>query len=631
MEQGTNLSRDSQAGDSPLIQHQGRKVSPVEKPGIRTHVLLVIAMALVIAIVTSLCSLLIRHYLLAQVTGDLAKDLDRSVISFHNLQAERLGALERENALLAELPTLKALMTSGDDLTIQDGAVEFWQLSGDDLFALADASGRVVAAYTKGASVGNNLRQGLKILLSNQGKNYLIDGESLYACSVRPLYFGSDEDGTLLGYVVSGISIERTVREISQPTTVDATFLSGNRILASTLEPATQAKLTMQPLLLAGTPRAPSTLKFGSARYLAAAEDLSDTATSSLQLVVLKSFEPAEHSISRIDRMILVVGFLALLTGTALMIALSRLVTRPLEELSRSVIAFGVGDGDYRIPRHGTQEVRQLSTAFAGMRAEIQQANQALLESERLATIGRMASSVSHDLRHYLAAVYANSEFLASDRLSPKERAEIFGDIRAAVLGTTDMIESLLIFSRTGSSFRKSPELIAPLVERAAALMRSHPDAEGVTLITHCGCPVETEAVIDGKQMERAIYNLLLNACQAARSMGPAAEVSITLEAEEREIIVNVTDNGGGVPERIRKSLFEPFVSEGKQKGTGLGLTLAHCIAVEHGGGVVLLSSRPGETIFQMRVARELGMQIITAVSDSERHDQVIANENVRL
>ncbi len=631
MEQGTNLSHDSHAGDSPVIEHHGPETPTGEKQGIRTHVLLVVAMALVIAIVTSLCALLIRHHLRAQVTDDLAHDLDRSVVSFHNLQAERLGALERENALLAELPTLKALMTSGDDLTIQDGAVEFWQLSGDDLFALADPNGRVVAAYTKGASVGNNLRQGLKTLLSSPGKHYLIDGGSLYACSVRPLYFGSDEDGTLLGYVVSGISIERTVREISQPTAVDATFLSGNRILASTLEPATQAQLATQPSLLAGTPRAPSTLTFGSSRFLAAAEDLSGTATSSLQLVVLKSFEPAERSISRIDRMILVTGFLALLTGTALMIGLSRLVTRPLEELSRSVIAFGVGDGEYRIPRHGTQEVRQLSTAFAGMRREIQQANQALLESERLATIGRMASSVSHDLRHYLAAVYANSEFLASDRLSPKERAEIFADIRAAVLGTTDMIESLLIFSRTGNSFRKSPELIAPLVERAAALMRSHPDAEGVTLITHCGCSAETEAVVDGKQIERAIYNLLLNACQAARSVGPAAEVSITLEAQEREIIVNVTDNGGGVPERIRKSLFEPFVSEGKQKGTGLGLTLAHCIAAEHGGGVVLLSSRPGETIFQMRVARELEIEIETAAAESERHDQVIANENVRL
>ncbi len=370
------------------------------------------------------------------------------------------------------------------------------------------------------------------------------------------------------------------MRQISQPTGVEATFLSTGRIVASTLEPAVQASLAAQARSLAGTSRAPSTVEIGNARFLAATEDLSAVATSPLQLVVLKSFEPAELSINRIDRMVLITGFLALLLGTALMIALSRLVTRPLEELSRSVRAFGIGDEKCRVPRHGTQEVRQLSASFAGMRDEIQQVNRALIESERLATIGRMANSVSHDLRHYLAAVYANAEFLASDKLSAKERAEIFADIRAAVHGTTDMIESLLIFSRTGSSMRRSPELMATLLERATALARKHPDAEGVTLTTQYGDPTETATVVDGKQIERAIFNLLLNACQSVRVAGKASNVAITLEAQESHMIISVTDDGAGVPENIRNSLFEPFVSEGKQKGTGLGLTVAHCIAV---------------------------------------------------
>jgi nitrogen-specific signal transduction histidine kinase len=85
-----------------------------------------------------------------------------------------------------------------------------------------------------------------------------------------------------------------------------------------------------------------------------------------------------------------------------------------------------------------------------------------------------------------------------------------------------------------------------------------------------------------------------------------AANVLVTVEAREQQIMLNVIDNGPGVPEKIRESLFQPFVSEGKQKGTGLGLTLADRIATEHGGEVTLLSSRPGETIFQMKVARDL-------------------------
>ena len=161
-------------------------------------------------------------------------------------------------------------------------------------------------------------------------------------------------------------------------------------------------------------------MKLGDTRFLAATEDLSASASSPLQLVVLKSLEPAERSINRINRMVLSAGLLALICGTALMITLSRLVTRPLEELSKSVKAFGTGDVDHRIPRHGTQEVLELSAAFAACATRSRQANRAVLESERLATIGRMASSVSHDFRHYLATIYANAEFLASDQILVK-------------------------------------------------------------------------------------------------------------------------------------------------------------------------------------------------------------------
>jgi signal transduction histidine kinase len=612
------LSHEARAGGDMETESAPRIVSLRRKQGIRTYVLLVLGMTVVTLIVTSLYVLIIRNRWRAQVTEELSLDLEHSVTAFRDLQAERLGALERENALLAELPTLKALMTSGDDLTIQDGAVVFWQISGTDLFALADPNDRIVAAYTKTGTPSSTLRDGLKNLLISPGKQYLIDGKSLYACSLRPLYFGSDEAGTPLGYVISGVSIERTVRQISQPTGVEATFLSSGKIVASTLTPSLQTRFATQLSSLSGNPRTPASVKLGGTHFLAATEDLSNTASSPLQLVVLKSLEPAEQSISRINRMVLSAGLLAaLLCGTALMITLSRLVTRPLEELSKSVRAFGMGDVDHRIPRYGTEEVLELSAAFARMRNEIQQGNRALLESERLATIGRMASSVSHDFRHYLATIYANSEFLVDDRFSSKERAEIFADIRTAVLGTTDMIESLLIFSRTGASIKRSPELMATLLERAIALIRAHPDAEGVRIETRYDNLAETGVVVDGKQIERAIFNLLLNACQSVRTSAHAAHVLVTLEVREQQVIVNVIDNGAGVPEKIRKSLFEPFVSEGKQKGTGLGLTLAGTIASEHGGEVILLSSRPGETIFQIKVARDLGMHEFTAEFES--------------
>lgn len=597
------------------------------RAGIRTHMLLVIAMAFVIAIVTALSLLLIRHQLSAQVTEDLSRDLDHGVATFRNLQAEKLDVLERENALLAKLPTLKALMTSGDDLTIQDGAAEFWRVSGADLFVLVNPGGRIVASYPQKMAADNSLQRSVEALLPSPGKHYIMVGNSLYACSFRPLYFGSEETGTLLGYVLSGASLEQSLRQMSVSTGVEAAFLSTGRVVVSSFDSSRQQDLTRQAGNLTGVIRVPVKVALGDSQFLSATEDLSASSQIPLQLVVLKSLQPAEASIGRIDRIVMIAGLLALVSGTALMILVAFVVTRPLEALSASVKAFGAGDVKQRVPRHGTREVRELSTAFSSMREQIQKANQKVLESERLATIGRMASSVSHDLRHYLAAIYANAEFLASDRFSASERAEIFGDIRNAVVGTTEMLESLLIFSRTGASIRHQPELMATLVERATAFIRTHPDAEGVTIETHYVDPAETAAVVDGKQIERAISNLLLNACQAARAVGSAAYVAITLEPKPDSILIKVIDNGPGVPERIRASLFDPFISEGKQKGTGLGLTLANCIAQEHCGEVVLLNSRVGETIFQMRVARDLPVKLQPNTAESKRHEQVIVDD----
>jgi C4-dicarboxylate-specific signal transduction histidine kinase len=167
------------------------------------------------------------------------------------------------------------------------------------------------------------------------------------------------------------------------------------------------------------------------------------------------------------------------------------------------------------------------------------------------------------------------------------------------------MLDSLLIFSRTGTALQRAPTTMASLVERAVALVRTHPDADRVAVCLE-RCDVDTTAALDTKQVERAIYNLLLNACQSARESTVRREVNISLSAAEETVSVTILDSGPGVADGIRNSLFDPFVSQGKQKGTGLGLTLAWSVAREHDGDVKLVSSRPGETVFRMTVARHI-------------------------
>ena len=507
-----------------------------------------------------------------------------------------------ENALLADLPSLKALMTTRDRRTIDDGATEFWQVSESDLFALADSDGVVVTVKTREAGEAPHLAAPLQQLLGSKGKHYVIAGPHLFDIAVRPLFFGSEGRGSLLGYVLSGYAVDRSfVDVISQAAGVQAAFLSGRQALAGTLMPAPEQQLA------SGTP---SQVSIGGEDYLATETDLSKDANGPLRLAVLKSLAESHRAARDINRLVLLLGVAGLLFGTTLMLALSRMVTRPLELLADGVRAFGFGDAVYVLPRGGTQEVRELSNAFARMRREILDANEALLESERLATIGRMASSISHDFRHYLAAVYANAEFLSSPRLSEAERNELFAEIQIAVHGTTELIDSLLIFSKGGARLQRAAESMITVAERAIAMMKAHPESEGVTVDLCSTEPAQCIAVVDAKQLERAVYNLLLNACQSARHSSAHRCVHVHVAAAPSTIVVTVTDSGAGVAEAVRASLFEPFVSEGKQSGTGLGLTLAQAIAAEHGGAVTLVSTRPGEAVFQLSVQRNFSQKL---------------------
>jgi signal transduction histidine kinase len=572
-----------------------------EGPGIRTRVLLLISLVLIIAGTTASSLLIVRSRLQEHVQETLDADLRHSVETFQDLEAHRRSALEQEISLLASLPSLKALMTTSDARTIADGAVDFWRTSGNDLFALADANNRLLSANAQGEGNAGRLKSDLQAVIGDPSRHYLLSGGRLYEYSVRPLYFGSAASGTLLGYVVSGYAVDhRLLQEVGRGAGAEAAFVTGRDIVASTL--AKEKRDLLQGVVGSLRENNQEVVSLGRERYLATTKDMTNGAGAALRLVVMKSFNEADRTEGEINRLVFLVSLLAIAVGSLLMLLLARMVTRPLELLATGVQAFGEGDPKYLLPSGGTQEVRYLSRVFAEMRDEIQKKNRALVESERLATIGRMASSVSHDLRHYLAAVYANAEFLASPALPASERAELFDEIRLAVNGTTDMLDSLLLFGRTGAALQRVPTSMTALVNRAVSLVRTHPDAELVTVRVESKADVT--AAIDTRQMERAIYNLLLNGCQSARQSSGRREVTVAVNSDETTASVTITDTGLGVAEGIRENLFDPFVSLGKQKGTGLGLTLASSVAREHDGSVEVVSSRPGEAVFRLTVSR---------------------------
>jgi signal transduction histidine kinase len=225
-----------------------------------------------------------------------------------------------------------------------------------------------------------------------------------------------------------------------------------------------------------------------------------------------------------------------------------------------------------------------------------------LIEAERMSAIGRMACSISHDMRHSLTAIYANAEFLERRDICVSARAGLLLEIQEAVLAMTERLDSLLQFGCSGRKNSLVREPVSSVVEGAVAAVKFHPDGQNVPITVGKLPPVK--AVIDARNLESAIYNLLLNACQAAKRSTGVPEVQVQLTDVDERIYITILDNGPGIPASIRKTLFEPFVTAGKPNGTGLGLTLARRIAEEHGGSVWIEESNQEWTVFTLSLSK---------------------------
>jgi signal transduction histidine kinase len=555
---------------------------------------------------TATCLLIIRVSVQQEIRKGLNSDLNHSLSTFHNISYQRNQMLSREAALLADLPSLKALMATQDAHTIQDGSQEFWTISGSDIFALASQTGKLFTYSNRGPALDDALvTRGLRACMVDADDPCLISfGSSLYVLSIQPLYFGPPANGSQLGYVIIGYAIDHQVaQQVSEASAADVAFMVDGNISATTLSVARWTDLRSQSQALNAMSATPHKIQLDQEAYMAEAASLPASGQGKVQLVVLKSYDRASEYLRRVNRWVIALGLSALLIGLLMATAISRTVTRPLETLVAGARALGQGDFNYRLSIDGAVEVRELAQAFDRMRGELKSTHQELIKSDRLATIGRMASSVSHDLRHHLSAIYANAEFMSLAQTANEDRTELLLEIREAVQGMTDLIESLLLFSQTGQVLHLLYESVGQLVERTIHSVRQHPECRDVEIFA---TDLESvDAWVDGKKLGRAVYNLLLNACQAARLGTGLPTVVVSLSEDEEKIRISISDSGRGVPGSIRQTLFQPFVSAGKESGVGLGLTLAQHVAQEHGGEVRLEESAPGKTVFSILLYKQ--------------------------
>jgi len=571
--------------------------------GIRLRTKFLLSMVAVSATLTFATLLVVQHTVQQQVRQGIQRDLQNSVSAFHNFQRQREATLERSAALLADLPNVRAMMTTRDAATIQDASRDLWHLSGSDLLLLADASGRVVALQATPQEI--TVRQGQEffpqVVSREETRHWWFVEGHLYEVFLQDIYFGPVSEHKVLGYLVLGYEIDdRLARELSRISASEVAFRYGDTIVRSTLKAAQESELLhVAPRKSAsGATLEPDQIRLGEERFLATSVSLPSPGEPALNLWVLKSLDQATAFLRSLNELLLALGLTAVLAGSLLVFLISHTFTRPLENLVAGVRALEQGDYAYPLAARGEDEVAEVTGTFDRMRTNLQKTQRELLDAERLATIGRMASSISHDLRHSLAAVMANAEFLCESNLTPGQREDLYAEIRVAVDQMTDLIESLLEFSRTRESLRPSYGDVRSAVDRAVQGVKAHPEFQRIRIrITTEGL---TEGWFDFRKLERALLNLLLNACEAVPA--DTGKIDVMLRRVGEKLEIRVEDNGPGIADAIREHLFDPFVSHGKENGTGMGLTVVQKIMQDHGGDVVVEQTSSLGTIFRINM-----------------------------
>ncbi|HWR14675.1 MAG TPA: ATP-binding protein [Terriglobales bacterium] len=564
---------------------------------------LVIVMIAVLSVLTIVSLLVLRHSVQTEVRRQTLDAVASSVHAFDRLQEQQFASLLRTASMMAELPTLKAVLATKHPTTIQDASAEFWKLSGTDLLILGDTAGVPMAVHASVANLGTeSANRILAVRSAEEPESWWYDESGLYRIVSQQVTAGSGKDQQALGTIVLGLRINDAVaQEIGRLTGTEVVLGVGDSILATTLSSSDRAGLKDVLRNQSGErDSVPREIRIGNRRFETASIVLQTGSKATVRCYMLIPLEETYAFLSRLNITILVLALMVALLGAALLRVISSAITRPLEKLVAAVKALASGDPNYRVELKGSVEVKELGSAFVSMRRDLVESQQRQIEAERLAALGRAAGSISHDLRHHLAALVANAEFLHDSKGPDSDRDDLYREIQRASDQMTVLIDSLVEISRERSTLSLAEDELQQIVVRARDSLKANPDFRQQQIDITSSC--DTRGMFDAQKLQRAFFNLLLNAYEATSAK--SGMVSVDIKSVGDTLECRITDNGHGIPDAVKVSMFEPFVSAGKNNGTGLGLTIATKIIRDHSGEVVLESTSSEGTTFLVRLPR---------------------------
>jgi two-component system NtrC family sensor kinase len=312
----------------------------------------------------------------------------------------------------------------------------------------------------------------------------------------------------------------------------------------------------------------------------------------------------------------------AILLGSALAVAFIWIVVyRPVKKLIAGTHRVADGDLAYRLPVGSDDELGDLARSFNKMTAkvegaqaeieervrrktaELEKIHKTLLSSEKMASIGKLAATVAHEINNPLFGIltYAHLTLRGVQKLDfpgRDEMAEQLQTIERESKRCGELVKSLLTFSRQAPSQRE-PQDLNTVVHRAVQLVKHKLDMQGIELKENLSeglPPVEC----DGNQIQQVILVLMVNAAEAMPKGGTLA-VTTEFDNAGEQGVVRVKDTGSGIPQDVLPRIFDPFfTTKEDQNRTGLGLAVAAGIIEQHAGEITVQSEAGKGTEFRI-------------------------------
>ncbi len=508
---------------------------------------------------------IVQDQMVKIASATVEEEVRASFHAYESLWRARADQLASVSMVLSRMSDVRAAFSTGDQNTIRDTAGEVWDkiAKRGALFLVTDPHGVVLAAV--GGLPDFQIHQMPAVAeaakhFPKQSTGFLLQNEHLFQIVVTPVYVAAGQGNALLNVLVAGVLVDADMAAELKAATggSEFVFVSGNHVVASTLagggsdQAGDYTRFTTPLLDIGGAPVG--------------------------ELRILRSFDAARRRIAGLRTRIVAMWAFAVLAGLALTYALVRRLLKPVQALDSAAAQIAKGNYDVAVEVKSKDEFGRLAQTFNSMCASIREAREELIHKERISTIGRLSTSIIHDLRNPLASIYGGAEMLVDNEFSPGQVKRLAANIYRASRRIQELLQELADATRGRPHAR---ELCALRDVIAAACETVAATAQRQNVAVHADVPADIEVPLDRSPVERVFQNLLANAIEA---MPGGGSLRITADRRGSDVFVSVEDTGPGIPAAVAAQLFQPFVTAGKKNGMGLGLALSRQTVVDHGG-----------------------------------------------